>query len=130
MTFGRGRGFAHGHGIGLVLVLGIGSAFSGCRQPGEDQTTGSIEAEDVKQERAQRSPQFIAQLDSGNAAYRAQDYERALRHYQEVTRINEKEAAGWFGIYMTELVRGNAAAADLALKRAQERAPGASLIHP
>ncbi len=128
MTFGKGIGWGNGLGLGLVLGLGIGS--SGCRQPGEDQKTESIGAADVKQERAERSPEFIAQLDSGNTAYRAKDYERAMRHYQAVTRIDEKEAAGWFGIYMTELARGNAAAADLALKRAQERAPGASLIHP
>ena len=130
MKFGIGFAIGRGRGIGLVLVLGIGLGFSGCRQRGEDQKTESIGAGDVKSERAERSPEFIAQLDSGNAAYRAQDYERALRHYQAVTRLDEDEAAGWFGIYMTELARGNAAAADLALKRAQEHAPGASLIHP
>lgn len=114
----------------MVLILGIAFGISACRQPGEDQTTESIGAEDVKEERTDRSPEFIAHLDSGNAAYRVKDYENALRHYQAVTRIDENEAAGWFGIYMTELARGNAAAADVALKRAQEHAPGASLIHP
>ena len=130
MTFGNGRGSGRGLRIGLGLVLGIGLGISGCRQRGEDLKTESIGAEDIKSERTERSPEFIAQLDSGNAAYRAKDYERALRHYQAVTRLDEDEAAGWFGIYMTELARGNAAAADLALKRAQEHAPGASLIHP
>jgi hypothetical protein len=113
-----------------VLAVSFALGAGACRQPGEDQPTESIGAEDVRQERAQQSPEFVAQLDSGNSAYRAKDYERALRHYQQVTRINKDEAAGWFGIYMTELARGNAAAADVALKRAQDRAPGASLIHP
>lgn len=130
MKSGIGRGIGRGLGLGLVLGMGLGIGISGCRQRGEDQKTESIGAEDIKSERTERSPEFIGQLDSGNAAYRAKDYERALRHYQAVTRLDDDEAAGWFGIYMTELARGNAAAADLALKRAQEHAPGASLIHP
>jgi hypothetical protein len=119
-----------GAGIVLVLGIGIGLSVSGCRRPGEDQPTESVTREDIKKERAERSPAFIAQLDSGNAAFKAKDYERALRHYQNATKIEDDEPAGWFGIYMTELARGNAAAADVALKRAQQHAPGATLIHP
>ena len=117
-------------GIVLVLALGIGLFETGCRRPGEDQPTESVTREDIKKEREERSPAFIAQLDSGNAAFKVKDYERALRHYQNATKIEDDEPAGWFGIYMTELARGNAAAADVALKRAQEHAPGATLIHP
>jgi tetratricopeptide (TPR) repeat protein len=69
-------------------------------------------------------------VDSGNAAFKAKDYQRALGHYREATRLDDDAAAPWFGIYMVQRALGNLAAADSALKRAQKVAPGASLIHP
>jgi hypothetical protein len=84
----------------------------------------------MRKARTEPAPELVAQLDSGNAAYKARDWERALRHYRAVTQLDDEMPAGWFGIYMTEMARGNAPAADSALERAQRRAPGASLIHP
>ncbi|MBI4205104.1 MAG: hypothetical protein HY527_08765 [Betaproteobacteria bacterium] len=100
----------------------------GCRP--DDQETGSIEAADVRGARSDVSPEVAMHLDSGNAAYRAGDYPGALRHYRAIVRADDKHAAGWFGIYMAQLALGNAPAADSALKRAQKRARGATLIHP
>ena len=68
-----------------------------------------------------------ASLDSGNAAYKAKDYDRARAHYQRVTDIDKDEPAGWFGIYMVELALGNAEAAGKALDKAQGMVPGATL---
>ena len=111
------------------VMMGIVLA-TACRQPGDDQTTESIGTEEIRKARAEPAPELVAQLDSGNDAYKAKDWERALRHYRAVTRLDEEMPAGWFGIYMVEMARGNAPAADSALQRAQKRAPGASLIHP
>lgn len=107
----------------LCLVL-VGA----CRP--DDQATGSIKQEDVRKARTSLPGAAVAQLDSGNAAYRAKDYEHAIRHYQAAVRIDSQQAAPWFGIYMAERALGNVARADSALRRAQKVAPGASLIHP
>lgn len=102
-------------------------ALAGCRRP-EDQKTESIGAEDVRAARTELLPAARAQLDSGNVAFKAKDYERALRHYREVTRLDKETTAGWFGVYMVEQARGNAAAADSALAQAQKLQPGATLL--
>jgi Flp pilus assembly protein TadD len=70
----------------------------------------------------------VAQLDSGNAAYRRAAYEPALRHYVRVTELAPDQAVGWFGLYMAHHALGNLEAADSALARAREVAPGASLL--
>ena len=111
--------------LALVLLL----ALSACGRP-DDQTTESIDSTDVREARTEPPRALVAQLDSGNTAYKAKDWERALRHYRAVTQMDEDMPAGWFGIYMTEMARGNAPAADSALRRAQKHAPGATLIHP
>ena len=108
----------------LVALLIV----SACRP--DDQKTESIDAEDVKEARAHISPEMVTHLDSGNAAYKAKDYERAKRHYEAVTKIDKEAPAGWFGIYMSELALGDSAAAAAALERARKEAPGATLIHP
>jgi hypothetical protein len=113
----------------LLLAVAAVVAFAGCSRP-DDQKTESIGKEDVRAARTDPPPELIAQLDSGNAAYKAKDYEGALRHYRSVTRLDADMPAGWFGIYMSEEARGNRAAADSALRRAQKHAPGASLINP
>lgn len=114
----------------LWIAFAAVTLVTGCRRPGQDQTTESIGAEEMRKARTEPSPGLVAQLDSGNQAYKAKDWERALQHYRAVTRIDADMPAGWFGIYMVEMARGNAPAADSALQRAQKRAPGASLIHP
>ena len=108
----------------LLIVLALPVA---CRPP-EDQETGSIEKEDVQRARRELAPELRAQLDSGNAAFKEKDWERAIRHYREVVRRDPSIAAGWFGVYMVEQARGNAAAADSALEQAQKLQPGASLL--
>ena len=113
---------------GLAFVLFL----AGCEQEGppEDQPTGSFDRETVIQTRAELDSAVVAALDSGNAAYRIGNYERALEHYRSAVDAEEDLAAGWFGIYMAELALGNDAAADSAMERARASAPGASMIHP
>ncbi len=115
--------------LGLALALGLAVLFAGCERP-EDQETGSLDRERVLETRAALDSAVVAALDSGNAAYRIGDYEGALEHYRSVVDAHEDLAAGWFGIYMAELALGNDDAANAAMERARDLAPGASLIHP
>ena len=96
----------------------------------DDQKTSTIDAGAVKDARATLPPELVMHLDSGNAAYRRKDYANARLHYEAATRIDDRQPAGWFGIYMVELATGDTAAAQRALRRAQKLVPGATLIHP
>ena len=100
-----------------------------CDRP-DDQPTGSISAADVHAAAAQFTPAVRAQLDSGNAAYRAQDFQGSLRHYQSAAEQDPDAPAPWFGVYMAQRMLGDTAAAEEALERARDLAPGASLMHP
>lgn len=111
-------------GIAVFAVL-----LAACSPP-EDQETGTIRDQDVRQAREDLPAELVAALDSGNAAYRRGDYQDALASYRSVVEQDEDVAAGWFGIYMAQLALGNPQAADSAMARAQDLAPGASLIHP
>lgn len=106
-----------------VTTLGLVA----CRP--EDQRTDSINPS-AQVTREEMTPEAVAQLDSGSAAFRADDYEAALAHYTRVTELEPDQSSGWFGVYMAQKELGNAAAADSAFERAQGLAPGASLIHP
>lgn len=111
------------------LALAVAAALTACEPRGDDQETGSISRDAVLDARRELSPAVTAALDSGNAAYRAREYEAARRHYTEATEAGSDVAAAWFGLYMAELAMGNADAATAAMDRAQALAPGASLIH-
>jgi hypothetical protein len=102
----------------------------GCRRDaGDDQRTDTITPEAMAQARANWPAGVAVHVDSGNAAYSAQDYESASRHYRRATELGPEVTAAWFGIYMTEHARGNIAAADSAMQRTRELAPGATLLH-
>jgi cytochrome c-type biogenesis protein CcmH/NrfG len=70
------------------------------------------------------------QLDSGNAAYRAREYDRAVVHFSEVAARAPGLAAGWYGIGMAQMALGNAEAADSAMMRVHQLAPEIPLRHP
>ena len=116
------------NGMRALLLLSV-TAAAACGPTGDDQETGSVSREEVLEARRELSPAVAAALDSGNAAYRADDYERAREYYTTATEQGEDVAAAWFGLYMAELALGNAEAAQAAMDRAQSLAPGASLIH-
>jgi tetratricopeptide (TPR) repeat protein len=109
----------------LYAVALIAVALIGCRP--DDQKTETMKTGDA---RAQLSATVVTQLDSGNAAFKRKDYQRARASYQAAVAADKDVAAGWFGLYMTEFALGNTAAADAALEKAQKLAPGATLIHP
>ena len=112
----------------IVTVIVLVGMVSACAP--DDQKTGTIATDNAEQTRAEMSPELKLHLDSGNAAFRRKDYAVARTHYQSAIEADEKQPAGWFGIYMVELAAGNAEAAGKALDRAQKLVPGATLIHP
>lgn len=105
-----------------VVTLALG----GCRP--DDQRTDTIDPETSG--RAELSPETLAQIDSGNAAYRRGEYEAAATSFRAATASAPDNPTGWFGVYMAEQALGDTAAADSALATARSLAPGASLIRP
>lgn len=114
----------------LVAVGLAATVMTACRADPGDQRTDTVTPQAIEQARADWPEGVAAQVDSGNAAFSAQDFDEALRHYRRATELGPQVTAAWFGIYMVEHARGNTAAADSAMQRARALSPGASLIHP
>lgn len=112
---------------GFSIVLAGSALLWGCLP--EDQRTETVDAEAAWQSREAWPASVVAQVDSGNAAFRDRRPEEALRHYTAATDEMPRNAAAWFGVHMAQTALGNQAAADSALAMAQRAAPGASLIH-
>ena len=108
-----------------IVMLVLAAAVS-CRP--DDQRTDTLDPHSGMQTRYEMDPAVAAQLDSGTAAYRAQDFEASLLHYRRVTELEEGLAAGWFGVYMAERALGNEAQAEAALERARNAVPGATML--
>lgn len=108
-----------------LFTLGCAVALlSGCLP--DDQRTDSVESSAAV--RAALPPELLAQIDSGNAAYRRGDFAAAVESFDAVTAAAPDDPTGWFGLYMAHQSLGNAAAADSAIAIARSLAPGASLI--
>jgi Flp pilus assembly protein TadD len=116
----------------LVACAALIGVLAGCRSdagPPDDQATGSIDS--TAWQKARALPAGVAAaLDSGNVAFRAGDFEEARAQYLQATELGPEVSAAWFGLSMSERQLGNAAAADSAMLRVQQLAPGASLLHP
>jgi hypothetical protein len=110
--------------FGALLVL---AAAVSC-QP-DDQRTDTLDPHAGMQARELMDAVVVAQLDSGTAAYRADDFAAALRHYRRVTELDAAVGAGWFGVYMAEHALGHPEEAQVALERARGIAPGATMLH-
>ena len=107
--------------VGAVGLMAL--AVAAC--PPDDQRTETLDPTTAGRG---LSDEARVQLDSGNAAYRAADYETALIHFDRVVELAPGDATGWFGVYMAFDAMGNKTAADSALAEARSDAPGASLI--
>jgi hypothetical protein len=108
--------------LACAIVMALG-----CRP--DDQRTDTLDPHEGMQARELMAPEVVAQLDSGSAAFRADDFEAALRHYARVTELDPEVGAGWFGVYMAEQALGRAEAAGAALAHARGVVPGATLLH-
>lgn len=118
------RYVVRGVAVGL-LALGLVVA-EACRP--DDQRTETLDPQGAST-RAQLPAEVVEALDSGNAAYRERRFEDALEHYRTATDAAPDEPAGWFGIYMAQSALGDSAAADSALARTRDIAPGATILH-
>lgn len=101
----------------------LGLALTVCTP--DDQRTDTVDPTTAGRELPEAA---MIQLDSGNVAYRAENYEEALVHFTRVTELAPGDATGWFGVYMAHDAMGNKAAADSAMEIARSHAPGASLL--
>jgi tetratricopeptide (TPR) repeat protein len=113
----------------VVLALAGAAALGACRDDAGDQRTETVTPRTMEQARAGWPEGLAEAIDNGNSLYSAGDYEAASEQYRRATQLGPDVTAGWFGIYMAEHARGNIAAADSAMERAQQLAPEASLIH-
>lgn len=114
----------------LTLVLFLcGTAGCGAEPERPPQAPPEAPAA-VVQERAVLSEEFLAVLDSGSEAFRADDYQSSLAHYTRATELDPEVAAGWFGVFMAQQALGNAEAAAEALERARKLDAGADMMHP
>ena len=75
-------------------------------------------------------PELAAQLDSGSASFRDDDFQGALAHYIRATEVAPASAAAWFGVYMAHSALGNEEEAAKALAEAQALDPSAVGAHP
>ena len=106
------------------VLAGLALLVAGCLP--DDQRTDSIDS--AATVRAALPPEVLAQVDSGNAAYRRGDFDAAVEAFDAVTAAAPDDPTGWFGLYMAHQSLGNVAAADSAIATARSLAPGASLI--
>ncbi len=104
---------------------------AGCGDGDSDRVPLGGEAAPQMQEEVEALPEELqAQLDSGNAAFRAHDHDEALRHFGVVTEEAPGLAAGWYGLGMTYGAMGNREAADSAMMEVHRLAPDVPLEHP
>lgn len=111
-----------------ALALAAGMTTTACRP--KDQKAETINAQEATQARETLPADVLAQIDSGNAAFRAGDHKAALAYYTKAKDMKKDVAAAWYGIYMAQNALGNEDAAKEALAQAQKLSPGATLIHP
>jgi len=104
---------------GSIAILLAAGLTAGCGGSGGGSAAGggSGSASTSMPARDSLPPTVRAQLDSGNAAYRAGDYREASRHYRATVQEIPDLASGWFGIYMAAEAMGDSATADSAKAR-------------
>lgn len=69
-----------------------------------------------------------AHLDSGNVAFRARNYEQALRYYRTAALDVPQHPAPWYGVLMVGQATGNRALADSATAAVATRSGGGDLL--
>lgn len=115
----------------VIVALPFALVAAGCggEQAGESERTGDMTRQRIGQAQSSLSPAVSAKLDSGNTAYRAGDYERALSHYRAAADLEEDAAAPWFGVYMAYSAMGREDSARAALERTGSLSESGGAFH-
>jgi tetratricopeptide (TPR) repeat protein len=111
--------------VAMAAVVGL----TACNDRDEAEQT-RLGADPMEEARAGWPEDLRARIDSGNAAYRAGQYDEAAAVYRRATERHPDVSAAWFGLHMAEAARGNDAAADSARMRAEGLTPGLGGGHP
>lgn len=112
-----------------IALAAVGLVACGEEQ-GERVELGEPAEQTVREDaRANWSPELTARIDSANAAYADGDYDTAATMFTGITEENPELGVAWFGLYMAEQARGNTEAAEAALARAEQYAPGLGRMH-
>lgn len=113
--------------VALFSLLAL-SACGGDAEQG--QRTETLSTEQAQRQREQLPEAAVTALDSGNAAYRRDDYEAARDHFRRAVETDSTVAAAWFGLYMVERALGNDEAAEAARERAAALTGMEDMGHP
>lgn len=119
-----------------TLCVALGAAFAtGCGANGSDAAKRPLNASTSTPNGAandQLPPGLnaiaAARLDSGNVAFRARQYDQALRFYRAAAGDVPEHPAPWYGIYMVANATKNKALADTATKAIASRQGGSDLL--
>ena len=115
-----------GNGVSMrAMLLLIGAAAIGCSE-------GAEAKRDVLMSRPASTISVLAraQLDSGNAAFRARDLAKARTHYEKVVKAEPSLAAPWMGLAMVARASADSALLRRALREVDRLSPGSSASHP
>jgi Flp pilus assembly protein TadD len=108
----------------LVLAGALGAAGCGGQRAPADRIVLGEETDPLP-------PAVRVQVDSGNAAYRAGELQRARAHYARATELDPESFAGWYGLAMAADALGDPTTAATARRRAQDIAGGGPVSpHP
>ncbi len=112
-----------------VWTVALASVVACGGEEGERVELGEPQQQERADARANWSPELTARIDDANTAYAAGDYEDAAEMWRSITDEQPELGVAWFGLSMAERAMGNTEAADEALARSEELAPGLGRMH-
>lgn len=113
---------------GIALPLLAATLLAGACVP-DDQETRTLNPEG-QGTRAQLAPEVVEALDSGTQAFRDHRFDDALEFYRSAAELAPEEPGGWFGVSIAQRALGNMEAAESAMVKVRDLAPGATILHP
>ena len=98
-----------------LMAMPLAACDRGSPIPGAEGTPEAARVGNGEVAARELSPAARTALDSANAAFKAKDYDTALRHYRLAAAATPNHAAPWFGINMVARATHNQALADSAM---------------
>ena len=107
--------------LGGACLLTLAMTLSGCTS--EENAAEATTETPAGSALGPMSAEVQAQVDSGNMAYRDDDYESALAYFRAALEDDPERPAPLYGVYLASAALGDTALADSAAAVLQERAP-------